>query len=487
MGQHVDIIVALKQHPVYRICREVADVHEHVYCVGGAVRDSLLGKTHEDLDVLVLSSHPEEYKQRLLETLEKNGWKWIQLHKMFGLFRVFLHSSVTDIHITCSPLYENLRNRDFTINAIALELNESGDIIIHDPFGGQHDLRRRILRACYADVFREDPVRILRMYRFHARSFRIDPVTLRYARSAYPLLSSVPVERVQRELLLLFREQGFAEIFRTMAHEELFFILFPPLRDTKGCEQGRYHHVDVWEHTCLVVEHMLEVLASYESVYSQDIRVWFMEEEFTMMTPRYVFLILSALLHDIGKPSTRKSHPRGGYAFHQHDVVGARIVSELLEVQKWSKKASQYIVTCVREHLKPLIFAKRFPSKRAGLALVRLYGRNALPLAILSFADQKAKQGPLMRVEQVRLVHEVLDSVLHFIEHETDEVVRFPLSGDDLIEVFGLQPGPHIGKILQKIRKEWAVGYVHTRDECLRRARELVHSGYISQFIPGHE
>jgi len=493
-----------------------------VFWVGGTVRDLLLGRRPPDADVAVQVTGSARWAdvvadfRRMVSArgdsvvvlqAEKRTYRWVLKGPGAEGPKPSVLRPASDAHALSrwvdvvffeGPIEDELARRDFTINAMAVEWTaaslprwEAGwsgeapgerdgmaevDVgTVIDPWGGRSDLARGVLRVVRPENLWDDPVRIVRAYRLAAQlGFQIDPTTRQYLALEVPALTTVPGERLHVEILKWLMAPH-ADVWVQEADEDgLWETLFPDVGPMKGCEQGGYHHKDVWGHTLEVVQavgRVLETLGSDDRL--RDLLRQARETPFAMGFPRYPFLKLAALFHDVGKPYVRSVRRPGVYAFIGHAEAGARIVEGLLERLRLSHAARAWVRWLVRHHMVPLEAWKAMGPARAAAYLLRRFGPEAVWLAVLSAADQFGKAGPRMearrRDEFVDLARQVAERVFW----GSPEEWTFPLRGADLVEGLGLPPGPAVGRLLERLRRDWERGRFHTRAEGLAYARQI--------------
>ncbi len=474
-----------------------------VFWVGGTVRDFLLGREPPDADVAVQVTDPARWSdviadfQRMVSDrgdsvvvlqAEQRTYRWVlkepraegQGPSALGPRPHALGPGRwVDVVFFEGPVEAELARRDFTINAMALEWREAGswgDGAIGgliDPWGGRSDLERGILRVVRPENLWDDPVRVVRAYRLAAQlGFQIEPATRHYLTLEVPALTTVPGERLHVEVLKWLMAPHADPWVQAADEDGLWETLFPDVGPMKGCEQGGYHHRDVWGHTLEVVQAVgpvLEALGSDGRL--PDLLRQARETPFAMGFSRYPFLKLAALLHDVGKPYVRSVRRPGVYAFIGHAEAGARIVDGLLERLRLSRRARAWVRWLVRHHMVPLEAWKAMGPERAAVYLLRRFGPEALWLAVLSAADQFGKAGPRMEAKRRDEFITLARRIAEWVFGGSPDAWTFPLRGADLVEALGLPPGPAVGRLLGRLRRDWERGRFHTREEGLAYAR----------------
>jgi putative nucleotidyltransferase with HDIG domain len=400
---------------------------------------------------------------------------------------------------------QDLSQRDFTINAMALDL-KSDPLLLLDLHEGQSDLDAKVIRALSPSTFLDDPVRLLRALRLEAElGFRLEDDTENWIRRDSSLLSSVSLERVQHELVLLLRMPGAATRIRKLDLCHLLGPTLPEVLDLKGVTQSEPHHLDVFEHTLQTLnrlEAILESLAPAERGLDRPLpgSSW-LEEPLALLAQRIAplseritahldthtsadrdirgMLKWAALLHDVGKPHTRSTDTDGRIRFIGHELNGAGLAEEILQRLRFSGREALLIRDIVRHHLRPSQLAREPAlTRRAIYRFFRDTGATGIEICILSLADHLATWGenliPSRWLRRLDTVETLLTSF--FCQREVAVVPDPLISGDDLIVLLGMQQGPDIGAVLEGVREAQAAGEVSSRDDALALAGELLES-----------
>ncbi len=367
--------------------RLFAENGEELFLVGGYVRDRLLGRETEDYD-FATSARPEVTK----DILESNSFRAIPIGMEFGTVAAVIKtdSGPIEIQITTyrceesyrkgsrhpdvvfgSNLEEDLVRRDFTVNAIAMD--EKGAII--DPLGGRIDLKGKVIRTPLnpEETFSEDPLRMLRAFRFACRlGFSIEKKTLEAIGKEHHRIMDISRERWKMEMnSLLTAENGeeVARVLQMMRDTEILQDMIPRFREMfilNGMPQGKAHYGDIWEHTLDVVMNTNGDSACLR---------W------------------AALLHDIGKPSSRTVDEEGNTHFYGHEKIGSDRVNETAESFRFSKKEKKCLSFLVKNHMRPVLYSSEW-SDRAVRKLAAESGEYLEPLLDLAQADIAAHAEP---------------------------------------------------------------------------------------------
>ncbi|MCE2500933.1 MAG: HD domain-containing protein [Dehalococcoidia bacterium] len=462
------------------------------WLVGGAVRDALLGREIHDID-LAISGEASRIGPAVANHL---GGTAVPV-AAWNVVRVALPPEdesgrpfLIDISGYHGPFEDDLRSRDFTVDAMALPLecwdsDDRFDTIV-DPTGGQADLVRRILRATGDDVFSADPGRMLRSVRLaNQLGFRMDPDTTRAIRRDAPLLSQVSAERVRDEFLSILAADGARVQLEILDRLDLLCRVIPELEAARNCDQPRAHHYwDVWGHLLHCVEYAEAVTAGHRNNAIYTMAPWTaVEDSYFSETvgdghSRRTVLKLAALLHDIAKPQTKAPDAKGRIRFLGHSEQGAEIVEQRLSGLRLSNRVISLVSAMVLHHLRPSQLRQgwEMPSRRAIYRYYRDLGDAAVDTLYLAMADFLAARGPELSPERwgnyARMIATVLETGA---EPPYKEVhARGLVDGHDLIDALNIPQGPLIGTLLERLREAEAVGEVSTREDALNLAACLL-------------
>ncbi len=457
--------------------------HIHCYLVGGFVRDALMGRTNNDIDLAVagdaldISSQVGGYL---------NG-RMVPLDEVNQVARVVFPKSRSRFHLDFASLRgsieQDLRYRDFTVNSIAMNLTESrgkwSEAELIDPLNGLRDLRQRIIRAVSEDSFRRDPVRLLRAIRLCAtHDFDIETKTESLMRRDSDLITTAAGERLRDELCFMMNSsKGYDSLCR-LDKLGLLAHLIPELTGTKGVVQPREHYWDVFEHslqTVSCVELVLRerVVDGFDRIlalapWSKDLADYF-SQEISGGRTRKCLLKIAALLHDIAKPATKTIEESGKMRFLGHAKEGVSMASFIMERLKFSNRESKMVQLMIEHHMRPgYLLSEDMPSRRAIYRYFRDTEDVGIDTLFLGLADHLAARGPALDFNEWRRHAEVTGYVLSkWLEEQSIVVPPRLIDGHILMEKFGLAPGPIIGELLEMVREAQAAGEIHTAEEAL--------------------
>jgi poly(A) polymerase len=453
-----------------------------VFLVGGTVRELALGRPAPDLD-LAVSAQTLDLARDLAQAL---GGTFVLLDEAEGTARVIWQGESLDLAEFRAPtLEEDLRARDFTINALALELEAvlgRQSLALIDPWGGLNDLTQGLIRVVRPQNFQEDPLRLLRAYRFAAtHGFRLTPETAAAIPPYLPEFTRVAGERVRQELFILLAAPRAAAILEDMEQSGLLTRIFPEFLDMQGVEQNGFHHLDVFRHSLLTAAYVEEVLAAPQQYFGELAAAL---TDYVRAPSPTVLLKLAALFHDVGKPQVqgRRSAP-DRYTFYYHERVGVEIFAAAALRLRLSQAETKTVTRLISLHMRPFLL---LPAFREGELTLRALGRLVraarpdLPgLFILAMADSLAGQGPQKPADAETRLADLAAAAYRFLKERIEPQERQPrlLTGHDLIEVLGLKPGPRFREILTAVEEAQWEGAIRSRREALELARSLGRGG----------
>ncbi|MFC1876584.1 CCA tRNA nucleotidyltransferase [Thermodesulfobacteriota bacterium] len=440
-----------------------------VYIVGGSLRDRLLGRIPTDVDIAV-HGDPEPFARELAAQL--NSRVIAMGRQTHPLFRVVTQNRIFDISpLQGATIEEDLRQRDFTVNALAYEtLSEK----IIDVAHGLQDINDGQIRQVANTCFQADPLRLLRAFRIAAQlGFQIEEQTLKAIRDKAHLISKTAAERVRSELFGILKTPGTHEWLRKMADTGILFNILPEMKAMKGCLQNRYHAFDVFEHTIRTVHHV-EALTTQDLKHDPDHRPLMA----SMDAPRQTRLKLAALLHDIGKPLNKQRAIGDRVRFTGHASTGARMVADIGDRLRFSRKEIAHAAKMVHYHLRPLLlFNARQKKTLTQRGITRFFMKThavTADILLLSLADRRAKQASEQATDAE------FELFVTELIHRYDVVFRPSLetrsliSGHDLIHHLHLIPSPLFKLILARTRELQLGGLITTRKAALKFATDVI-------------
>jgi poly(A) polymerase len=446
MADGVARLGALAESPIVAtLAAAFASAGHELSIVGGPVRDALLGRAINDLD-FTTDAHADVIL-KIVKPISTAQW---DVGREFGTIGARIRDPRTGIAeqveittyradsydgVTRKPTVEfgdtlegDLARRDFTVNAMALRVPAR---TLVDPSGGVEDLVARRLRTP-ADPrvsFGDDPLRMLRAARFSAQlGFEVDAATVAAMSELRETLSIVSPERIQGELVRLLGTSDPVRGIRVLVDTGLMQLFLPEVPALRLEVDEHHHHKDVYEHSLTVLRQAIELEQARNPGAAPDVP-----------------LRLAALLHDIGKPATRKLEPGGGVTFHHHDIKGARLARKRLQALRFDSDTIGSVTQLIELHLRFFGYAEGAWTDSAVRRYVRDAGPELARLHILTRADVTTRN----KRKAARLAGAYDD-----IEHRIDELaaaeelgaMRPALDGNRIQEVLGIRPGPEVGK-----------------------------------------
>lgn len=490
----------------------LAEVVPHGYYVGGIVRSSLLKKQSGDIDITLPAS---EVKPAALALAKRLKAAVFEMDPELGVWRLVTHRQKIQIDLTAyqgKDLTADLKRRDFTFNSLAYPVSAKPQIVITprkndtahvilkrlrkdqivDKTGGLADLKNKLIRLNGPTRFVEDPLRMLRAFRCAAElKFTITPATLAQIKKNKNLIKQPAGERIKEELDRLFAVPGKTyDYLVQMDRCGLLTALFPLLEDQRDCAQVYYGPGGVLRHTFLVCKRMDYVLEHLDKAFPKYAKKL---TPFCQNKPLYKMV---ALLHDIAKPKTAKMKD-GRLRFFYHEQVGAKMARHVLEHLHYSRADIRLMCAMIGEHLRPSNLASNdILTQRGVYHFFRDLGEAAIPMLLLCWADYTSyvtdaqlrrilpKSGERMmtltQAERFKNVGKTLRhlQLLHFMLGQffdrptTVKPIRV-ITGQDVMQVLGLKPGPQVGTILEAVAVAQVEGKIKTRKEALTFLRNL--------------
>jgi poly(A) polymerase len=409
------------------------------YLVGGAVRDALLEKAFDDIDWLV--AEPEKIARQTADELSGSAFP-LDIER--GVWRVMVGEMTRDYIRLDTDLETNLRERDFTLNAIAV----AGEGTIIDPLEGRKDLQSKIIRMVSAKNLQADPLRCLRAVRFATQlNFKIESETEKTMREVVEQQQAKELElpaweRIKEELekIILSGRAGFG--FKMLGELGMVDLYLPELAEGRGVTQGSLHHLDVLGHS---FEALHQLVGHFEDAD--------------------VALRWATLLHDVGKPKTKRGE---GFniSFYGHNVVGAEMATAMLSRLRYSGDIISRVHHLVHYHMVPLPHKRTDPNHNLDKEIRRFVHRHRewLPdLLKLMLADREAARGKHASEAARQNYRLAMGRILEVLEEAPPKPPL--LTGNDVMMLLGLSPGPRVGQALELLKEAEAVGDATTREE----------------------
>lgn len=456
------------KNPIFKILATIAEqTQTEAYVIGGFVRDLFLNRSSKDIDIVVLGNGIEfaEKAGQLLKTkvafFKNFGTAMLKYNDLeiefVGARKESYRADSRKPIVENGTLADDQLRRDFTINALAISLNSANYGSLIDPFHGMDDLSQQIIRTPLdAEItFSDDPLRMMRAIRFATQlNFKIDEQALNAIKTQKDRIKIVSKERITDELnkIILAKKPsiGFNYLFDT----GLLQLIFPQMANLYGVEiiNGKGHK-DNFYHTLQVLDNICEA--------TDDL-----------------WLRWAAILHDIAKPATKRFEEGHGWTFHGHEDKGARMVPQIFAQLKLPlNEKMRFVQKLVQLHLRPIVLAQEKVTDSAVRRLLFEAGEEIESLMLLCNADVTTKNE--YKIKKYRNNFELVKQKLKDVE-ERDQLRNWqpPISGNDIMETFGLTAGKEVGLLKNAIREAILEGeitnsYTDAFNFMLNKAKEL--------------
>lgn len=433
------------------------------YLVGGAVRDFLMGKNTVDRDIAIVGA--EEFAKKIDGT-------FIVLDEENKIYRVVLEDKINYLDISelqGGSIEEDLKRRDFTINAVAYDLNKEGFV---DVTGGLEDLKNGILRHIKDENFEDDPLRVLRAFRFYAITGFEMSKDLETAINKYKHLALNPSkERIMYEIMKLFGGKYASKALLKMDEFGLLEEIFPSVKEMKKVPPNTHHHLDLFHH---VVETVCNIEELYDNA-AEPVKNHLDQTDFGGF-PRINHLKLAGFLHDIGKFSTWTIEESGRHRFIKHDDVGSKMCVPFLKGLKFSKKQIEYISCMIKNHIYPSnVVAAPDLNDKVMMRYIRKMENNIIDNIILAKSDRLSARGEAITEEIISENLNGLDKLLNFYLEKRETMQPLPkfLDGFEVMKLKGIKQSPELGNIMKALNEAQLNGEINTKEEAIEFVKGL--------------
>lgn len=440
-----------------------------IYLVGGTVRDYYMGLESVDRDIIVMDEDAREFALKLADLFNAT---FVPLDEENKIYRLVLPDKINYIDVTNpvgDSIEKDLMRRDLTINAIAVNIR-TGDVI--DISGGVTDIKNKCINYVNEHNFIDDPLRLLRVYRFQALyGFQLAPETINAVCKYVDLIHKPAVERINYEVLKLFSGKYAHQALENMNKTWLLEEIFPFVNELKQVPPNSHHHLDLFHHS---IETVKQVQLLYENA-SDVVKEHLDRIDFGGFS-RLAHLKLAAFMHDIGKFSTWTIE-EGKHRFIKHDDVGAKMSIKILKKLHFSNKQIDYISSMIKYHIYPShVMNSPQITEKIMMRYVRKMDKNAIDAIILAQADRLSARGPEITDEIVERNITALNMLLKFYLEARETLKPLPklLDGNEVMKILNIQPSKRLGEIMDALHEAQISGDVLTKDHAIEFVKNYV-------------
>ena len=452
------------------ILSKITDKFENeIYLVGGTVRDYYMGLDSTDRDIIVMDEEAREFALKLADLFEAT---FVPLDEENKIYRIVLADKINCIDVTNpvgDSIEKDLMRRDLTINAIAVNIR-TGELI--DISGGVTDIRNKCINYVNELNFVDDPLRLLRVYRFQALyGFQLAPETINAVCKYSDLIHKPAVERINYEILKLFSGEYAHIALENMNKTWILEEIFPFVKELKQVPPNSHHHLDLFHHS-------IETVKQVQNLYSEasdEVKEHLNTVDFGGFS-RLAHLKLAAFMHDIGKFSTWTIE-EGKHRFIKHDDVGAKMSVKILKDLHCSNKQIDYISSMIKYHIYPShVMTSPQITEKIMMRYVRKMDKNSIDAIILAQADRLSARGPEITDEIVERNITSLNMLLKFYLETRETLKPLPklLSGNDVMDILNIKPSRKLGEIMEALHEAQISGDVITREHAVDFVNKLV-------------
>jgi tRNA nucleotidyltransferase/poly(A) polymerase len=442
-----------------------------IYLVGGSVRDGLQGKSFVDRDLIVIDCDAREFSLSVAEFF--NG-TFIPLDEENKIYRVVLEDKINYLDIT-NPvggnLVDDILRRDLTMNAIAINIKTCE--IPECCLGYLQDLENNVIKGVKDENFIDDPLRLLRVFRFYSLSgFDVDEHLFELIKKNVHLITKPAKERVQYELMKLFSGEFAHKSLIKMDECGMLEILFPFVKELKQVPPNLHHHLNLFEHS---IETVRQVGLMYDDSID-EVKLHMDKVDFGGFS-RLAHLRLSAFMHDIGKFSTWTiEEDTGRHRFIKHEDVGAKMCVPMLKQMCFSNKQIDYISYIIKKHMYPTaVVSAPDMNEKVMMRYVRKSEDNAIDNILIAKADRLSALGPEITDEIVEENISSLNKLLQFYLDVKETLKPLPklLDGNEVMQILNLSPSPRLGEVLEALNEAQISGDILTKDDAINFVKTL--------------
>lgn len=439
-----------------------------IYLVGGTVRDFYMGLESTDRDIIVMDEDARDFALKLSELFQAT---FVPLDEENKIYRIVLPDKINYIDVTNpvgDSIEKDLMRRDLTINAIAVNIR-TGELI--DISGGVTDIMNKCINYVNELNFVDDPLRLLRVYRFQALyGFQLAPETINAVCKYSDLIHKPAVERINYELLKLFGGEYAHVALENMNKTWILEEIFPFVKELKQVPPNSHHHLDLFHHS-------IETVKQVQILYNEapdEVKEHLRRIDFGGFS-RLAHLKLAAFMHDIGKFSTWTIE-EGKHRFIKHDDVGSKMSVKILKDLHFSNKQIDYISSMIKYHIYPShVMTSPQITEKIMMRYVRKMDTNSIDAIILAQADRLSARGPEITDQIVERNITSLNMLLRFYLEARETLKPLPklLSGNDVMQILNIKPSKRLGEIMDALHEAQISGDVITKEHAIEFVKNM--------------
>lgn len=440
-----------------------------IYLVGGTVRDFYMGLESTDRDIIVMDEDARDFALKLSELFQAT---FVPLDEENKIYRIVLPDKINYIDVTNpvgDSIEKDLMRRDLTINAIAVNIR-TGELI--DISGGVSDIMNKCINYVNELNFVDDPLRLLRVYRFQALyGFQLASETINAVCKYSDLIHKPAVERINYELLKLFGGDYAHIALENMNKTWILEEIFPFVKELKQVPPNSHHHLDLFHHS-------IETVKQVQILYNEapdEVKEHLSRIDFGGFS-RLAHLKLAAFMHDIGKFSTWTIE-EGKHRFIKHDDVGSKMSVKILKDLHFSNKQIDYISSMIKYHIYPShVMTSPQITEKIMMRYVRKMDTNSIDAIILAQADRLSARGPEITDQIVERNITSLNMLLRFYLEARETLKPLPklLSGNDVMQILNIKPSKRLGEIMDALHEAQISGDVITKEHAIEFVKNMV-------------
>ncbi len=449
-----------------QIILELLPQNAQAYIVGGYLRDFVLNIKTYDIDYVLIDVDIIDFGKTFANKVQGH---FVLLNEKNEIARVVLPDKTHYVDFAkCvgNSIKDDLSRRDFSINAMAYDIKKHELI---DIYQGLDDIKNKIVRIFDTKNILDDPLRILRAYRFASKyNFKIEENSQKILNTHYKLMNKnkIAKERIQIEVLKLLEGKNSAKTIQKIKNNKFLYEIFPELELQESVPPNSHHHLKLIDHSIETIN-QLEMLISGEPQWV----IKHINQDFIPGISRLAFLKLATLLHDLGKPQTWEIDPENGrHRFIKHDEIGAQMAQKMLKKLKYSNNQIKFIAKLIKHHIYPSHLLQSDVTEKAILRMFRRLEEETVDTILLAKADRLSARGKEITESIVKKNMNGLCELLekYKIAKETLKPLKKLLSGDEIIKILDIKADKNLGNIIKELKEAQLSGDILTRDDAIK-------------------